>query len=62
MRSGSPGPTSPTSQRPERFLPPFLGARFRSEAAAVLLFTGFRAWNLRCPCAMIDYTQEGAEL
>lgn len=30
--------------------PPFLGPRFRSEAAAaVLLFPGFCAWNLGCP-------------
>lgn len=34
--------------------PPFLGPRFRSEAAAaVLLFPGFCAWNLGCPCAVI---------
>lgn len=31
--------------------PPFLGPRFRAEAAAAaLLFAGFCAWNLRCPC------------
>lgn len=60
MRPGSPGPTSLPAPRP-RFSPPFLGPRIRSEAAAaVLLFAGFCAWNLRCPCAMIGHAPEEA--
>lgn len=50
-------------QSPARSSPPFLGPRFRSEAvAAVLRFAGFRAWNLRCPCAMISHAPEEAGL
>lgn len=46
---------------PGRSLPPFLGPRFFSEAAAaVLLFAGLCAWNLRCPCAMIRHATEEA--
>lgn len=57
------GPTL-TPESPARFSPPFLGPRFRAEAAAAaaLLFAGFRAWNLRCPCAIIRHASEEGEV
>ena len=52
-----------TPESPARFSPPFLGPRFRAEAAAAaLLFAGFCAWNLRCPCAMIRNASEEGEV
>lgn len=60
--AGEPGSPSPPIAL-NSSSPPFLGPRFRSEAAAAaLLFPGFRAWNLRCPCAMMRHAPEKAGL